>query len=354
MIREVVAAARSQPVASILTLLLVAGMCLAVLLTAGRTVGAREAVLGSIDDASSRQLVILADSTAGLSSGVVERIRGHAMVESVFGLGPATDVRNAAFEGGGRVAVRTLYQDAGNGLGLPWTQDLILSPRALADLSFILPVGSTQDDDGIIRGVGGVLPSISALEPFEPLALEVHPTTGNEDLSLLVVTAHSVGEVEPVEIFVRSVLDAQDNSGLSVRSSPAIAELRNTIEGQLGSFGAGLVAAILLTTGLLVAAVLYGLVMLRRKDYGRRRALGATRGLIIVLVLGQVLYLGIVGALTGTVAASAALAFSGDPLPPLPYLAAVDILAVTTALLAAVLPAVSAAGRDPLHELRVP
>src|SRR5690606_12673239 len=51
LLREAIASARGQPVASLLTVAMVAGMCTAVLLTTGRTVAAEQAVLAELDAA---------------------------------------------------------------------------------------------------------------------------------------------------------------------------------------------------------------------------------------------------------------------------------------------------------------
>lgn len=113
-------------------------------------------------------------------------------------------------------------------------------------------------------------------------------------------------------------------------------------------------AIIFAVTGVLVAAMLYGLVMMRRKDYGRRRALGATRALVMGLMLLQVGVLAIAGAAVGAGAAFVALALSGDPQPPAGYYAAIAVLAAALATGASIIPALAAATRDPVRELRVP
>ena len=94
--------------------------------------------------------------------------------------------------------------------------------------------------------------------------------------------------------------------------------------------------------------------MLRRKDFGRRRALGAAQGLIVGLLLTQMAVLSIMGAIVGSVAAAIGLAVTGDPLPGLDFFVAVSVLAIGVGLLAALLPAVAAARRDSVQELRVP
>lgn len=94
--------------------------------------------------------------------------------------------------------------------------------------------------------------------------------------------------------------------------------------------------------------------MLRRNDFGRRRALGASQGLIVGLLLTQVAVLSAIGAIIGCAAAAIGLAATGDPLPGLDFFAAVAALAVAVGAVAAAIPAVAAARRDPLTELRVP
>lgn len=61
--------------------------------------------------------------------------------------------------------------------------------------------------------------------------------------------------------------------------------------------------------------VLDGFVMVRREDFCRRRALGATRSTIIRLLLAQTAMLAIVGILVGSIAAATVLGVAGDPLP---------------------------------------
>lgn len=129
---------------------------------------------------------------------------------------------------------------------------------------------------------------------------------------------------------------------------------RSLIEGQLGAFSRWLVIGVLALTGSLVAALLYGLVMMRRKDFGRRRALGATRGLIVALLLAQTGVLAAAGIAIGMLGATIALIAMGDPFPGWAFSAALVVLSLSTALTAATIPALVASRRDPITELRVP
>jgi len=64
--------------------------------------------------------------------------------------------------------------------------------------------------------------------------------------------------------------------------------------------------------------------------------------------------LSVIGAILGSAAAAIGLAATGDPLPGWDFFTAVGILAIVTGLVAALIPALAAARRDPLKELRVP
>ena len=64
--------------------------------------------------------------------------------------------------------------------------------------------------------------------------------------------------------------------------------------------------------------------------------------------------LSIVGATLGTAGALVALSLIGDPLPGVPFVVAVAVLATAVGLVAALAPALAAATRDPIRELRVP
>lgn len=98
---------------------------------------------------------------------------------------------------------------------------------------------------------------------------------------------------------------------------------------------------------------MYGLVMIRRKDYGRRRALGATRALIIALIVVRTAT-SLVGALAGSVAALIVLLVGRDPAPAIDFVVAVGLLAIASGVLGSLPPAIAASHRDPLTELRVP
>jgi len=344
-------------VASLLTLVVIAAMCAAVLLTSGRTVGAQRAVLGSIDSAGTRTVVARADVAAGVDTTVLDRLRGIGGVEWTAAFGPARDVRNAAFPGGTRVPLRQAWGDDWALLGLDGTPrgDVAYgSPQAMEQLGLTDGAGQIGDPDVGGWSAVGPVPVPDHLAVLEPLLVAPQPPGDPAPVALVVVVAESPDLVAPVAEALTGVLAPTDPTRVTVETSQSLAELRTLVDRQLGAFGRALTLGILALTGLLTAATLHGVVTLRRKDFGRRRALGASRGLVVVLLLTQTGVVAVGGAVLGSAVAVGVLLPSGDPLPGVAYTVAVAVLAVTTALGAALVPATAAARRDPITELRVP
>ncbi len=359
LIREAAASAKSQPVASVLTLLMVAGMIIAVMLTTGRTVAAEQSVLGSIDSAGTRSITVRAEAAAGVTSDVLARIDHIDGIEWAGAFSLAVDATNAAVPDGIRVPVRYVYTSSLAALGVPEYSALpghaaYASPQAAAELGLEDGVGAISLRNGAEYTVVGSLETPEALRNLEPLVVVPQDWQAEAaPVALIVVVAERPDLVAPVSDAVLSVLAPDDPSKVSVQTSEALAQLRALIEGQLGSFSRGLVLALLGLTGALVAILLFGLVMMRRKDYGRRRALGATRSYIVALLLAQTALLALVGVAIGILAAVALLVFTGAPLPGWRFTAALSVLALVTALLAAAVPALVASRREPIRELRV-
>lgn len=181
------------------------------------------------------------------------------------------------------------------------------------------------------------------------------PTTG--DVSIL-------AEVEPgvestagslVRRAVWSVdpgLAVYDVTTMEATFETAIARER-FLSAALGGFS--LVAAVLALLG--IHGVLSYLVSQRTREVGVRMALGASRRTVVALVLRQGMGMIVLGIALGvTVAATAgraleALLFGVTPTEPIAY-AAVVLGLGTTALLASALPAVRAAGIDPIESLK--
>lgn len=359
-VRESVASAIAGPAASILTVLMIAGMVITVVLTTGRTVGAEEQVLSSIDSVGTRSITVRAETGAGVTSDVMNRVEGIEGVQWAAALSSAVDATNTAVPDGTRVPVRYAYGPHLEELGIPTPIPLsagmaYASERALTLLGLPDVAGAVTLTNGLDYAVAGQLEIPDFLSSFEPVVVVPRPEAdGDESVNVMVIIAARPDLVAPVSDAVLSVLAAEDPSKITVETSEVLAELRTLVQGQLGTFSRGLVLIILAVTGLLVATILFGLVTMRRKDFGRRRALGATRSLIVGLLLTQTLILAIAGVAGGSAAATIVLLASRDPIPSAGFFASVGALALGTAATAALVPAVVASRREPIRELRVP
>lgn len=209
--------------------------------------------------------------------------------------------------------------------------------------------------DGASAAIVGQIETPEFLRFLEPLVLMPHhQVTESDRVSVLVIIAERPELIGSVTDLALSMLALDDPSKASVVTNEELAELRAVIEGQLEDSGRGLVLIILAATAVIVAVLLYGSVLLRRKDFGRRRALGASRGLIVTLVLVQTALVSSIGAALGSAGAAIVLIAGRDPLPSPAFFVAIGVLACGTALIAALIPAIVASHRDPLRELRVP
>ncbi|WP_425955826.1 FtsX-like permease family protein [Xylanimonas sp. McL0601] len=350
--REAIAVARSAPVASAVTVLAVAAMCVAVLLTQGRTAATQQQVLQTLDDAGSRTVTISAQTDAGITTSVIDRV---AAIDHISWSGVFSGARDVvATDGGIKVALRDAYSTDLD-TAVPAVPDTAFaSPLALSRLGLIDRYGAVRTIAGHTYGVAGTLHTPEPLAFMEPLVLVPRTPTGTESVGLIVVLVDAPQNVSAVANAVTAVLGATDQSKVTVATSENLAALQTSVGATMSASSRILVLGILILTGLLIALLQSGLVLMRRKDYGRRRALGATRTVIVALVLAQIVSLAIAGALAGTLGTTVALRVTGQPSAPADFTLAIGVLAVLITAVGGLAPAVVAARRDPLLELRVP
>ncbi|GAA4829014.1 hypothetical protein GCM10023221_00210 [Luteimicrobium xylanilyticum] len=358
LVREAWAVTRAERVGTALILVVVVAMCVSVILTTGRSIGSERAVLSSIDGEGVRTIVVRADPQAEIDSTVVGRIRTFSGVEWVGAFGPAQDVQVSTLPEPAPVAMRTLASTDDGRLHLGrFTIDGPsgeASADALRALGLLDPSGDVTTTDGEDVAVTGRLDVPSFLAFLQPLVVQRTRSDQVGPAAVIVVLARSARDVEPVATQLPAVLDASDAKFVSIQTSHELVVLHRLVEGQLGGFSRALVALVFVILSVVVAALLYGLIMMRRKDYGRRRALGATRRFVVGLVVARTVIPAAAGAAAGTGGAVVVLRALGDPLPDVGFCLGLGILALAAAAAGAVVPAIAASRRDPLSELRVP
>lgn len=358
-LREVAASALSQRVSTTMNLLFVLSATAVVLVTAGRAAGAEAAVLADIDAVGTRTLTVrITTPHDDFTAALIDRIAAyHDIIDEVTAFGPTTDV--TATSGGAPVAMRKVY---GSLTGEPLvpltavagTPQALATSDAVATLGLLAGRGSVYDTDGTETLITGEVELPAHLASIGPVVLIPGQTHTKEPLFMITVVAHQPADLPLVTRLVSDALTDVDPTTIKIETSQRLAELRGVLEGQLTRQSHTLVLGILIASAFAIMVNVWSLALTRRKDFGRRRALGATRAMILGLLTGQVAVIATVGALVGVATGAAVLAVAGDPLPPISYLTAVAAAFITTAIATAAIPALWAANRDPLTELRVP
>lgn len=372
LIREGIAIARSALGASITLAVIVGGLCVAVFATAGRGAAAERQVAQRIEQAGTRLITVQYTAPTGaLDPQLVTRASALSQVSWAFGLGPASDASLALLDGQGQaVPARSIYGTAPPDLPVatgrwPAPGEAVVSPASQVATGLIDPAGTILYRDQPTPVVGQVAPT-GILADLAPYIL-VNPAPGQTanigsgvgvgqdavGITTLYVLADRASNVLAVKDSIHQLLGINDQSIVTITASQTLADLGIAISGELGSSGRAQSIGVLAAGIAIIALSTYAAVAARKRDFGRRRALGAGRGAIIGLVLVQVAVPAFTGALVGTAAGWILTKVIGAT-PSLPFTIAVGVLAVTAALVAAIPVSWAAARRDPVRILRIP
>jgi len=359
LVSEAIRIGRAAPVTSIVTVTIAAAVCAVTLATTGQTVAAEQAVLARIDDAGTRLVVAVDDNgTAGIDTNAFDRIAALSTVDWVIGLGFAEDGRNSQI---GRAAqpvpTRDLWGTIPDVIEIngrqPRPGEGLAGQDAVATLGLIEPVGSVDRGDAQIAIVG----EFTAQDPLSEFNRSILTTPDPETdktLRSVYVLAKRPQDVAGLTMAIPALLGADDPTQIRLETSATLADVRAAVAGELGRFSRRLVLGAVGVGLLLAGFVVYTSVTLRRQDFGRRRALGATRGDIVALVATQYTMSALAGVGIGTTTGLYLVnRWTGAP-PDWTFATAVATLILITTLIATIPPALIAAYRDPVHVLRVP
>jgi len=359
LLRESLATAMASRVTSILMSLVVAGMCFASIATVGRTASAAADVAGRLEEAGARTLRVVDTASVGIinpaSVGLIENI---SEVTSAHALSVPFDTVNGAIGAGGeRVPTWAVTGDLESSATLaqgrlPQPGEALLSVETLRRLRLEHPIGFLTTTDGTEQfPVVGAYRARGGLSGLNAGAVvnEPQPAAGNE----LVVIINDTSAVAATVQAVLSILAPPPSADLRVESPTSLARTARQLEHDLAKQGRSLLLLILGIGGTLIAVVVLGQVMIRRRDLGRRRTLGASRGNLMILVAGHCALASVLGAITGTTAALLFNTAAGQQ-TPLQFGIGIATLGVLTATLAALPPAAFASRMDPVTVMRVP
>ncbi|OKL54836.1 hypothetical protein BSZ39_01775 [Bowdeniella nasicola] len=357
LMREAWRSAISSKVSSLLVALVVGATCFIALTTVGRNAANEAALLAEFEGVGARQITVINSSEQDYINpatlATVAHLRG---VQQAAALGRTTDVTNGAIPGTPATPLWPVYGEIADVAPLvagraPGPGEAIIGVSALDRLRFAAPSGFVQSQAGAQYPVVGMF---QATAPFEDLNEGI--LIRAEDDTRLTQLRVVVGEMENVratQSAIVSVLAPQDASKMQLRSGRDLVEQAFTLGGLTAQFGRATFLLILGVGALFVSSVVLSDVLVRRRDLGRRRALGCSRASLVALVVARNVAAGIVGAAIGCLIALGLGARSGV-LPPVSFVVAVAVLALITCILASLPPAVFAAHRDPVRVLRTP
>jgi len=359
LLRDATASARAQVAASLTLVLVLATMNFAVLVTTGQAAANEAQIVAQIDSAGTR-LIVLSDEggASGMQPGGPARLAGLSDVSWAVGLGPAVDVTNPAIP---------LTRAASRALVGPLPPDLVLvqgrPPRpgeavagvgAATTLNLGPGLGRIQAPGADPVGVVGVFQADGPLANLNNTVLVATDPADIDQLRYIYVMAADVTVIDRLEHVIATSTPVLNPAALTVETPSGAVAFRNVIAGRLGAASRQLMAVIMIVGAIVIAVTVLAATSARRREFGRRRALGATRSTLVATLLIQTTIAAVPGILVGAAAGLITLHATTGLLPSWRFTAGVAGLTLLLTLAASTPIATIAAHRDPLRILRVP
>lgn len=358
-LRDAAASARAQIAASLTLVLVLATMVFAVLVTTGQAAASEAQIVAQIDSAGTR-LIVLSDEggASGMQASAPARLAGLSDVSWAAGLGPAVDVTNPALP---------LNRAASRALVGPLPPDLVLvqgrSPRpgeavagagAAVALNLGPGLGRIQVPGADPVGVVGVFQASGPLANLNNTVLVATDPADIAQLRYIYVMAADVTVIDRLEHVITTSTPVLNPAALTVETPSGAVAFRDVIAGRLGAASRQLMAVIMIVGAIVIAVTVLAGTSTRRREFGRRRALGATRSTLVATLLIQTTIAAVPGILIGTTAGLITLHATTGLLPSWRFTTGVAGLTLLLTLAASTPIATIAAHRDPLRILRVP
>ncbi|MFV0307948.1 MAG: FtsX-like permease family protein [Desertimonas sp.] len=279
-------------------------------------------------------------------------------VEYVVGLGAGEDVRSAVLDGRDPVVLR-------HAVTVGWADD-VLAPAddarpadaaisiggAVDRLGFRQGVGAVELANGLQRNVTGNVPAPRGFPVGGPALLV--PASAGDRLDTVVVRVTSTTYLPIVRSVVLGAATGRVGDEIQVSESESLAAATDRLTSlgaaQDRSLKLGAIAIAVATNGAIGVYV----VTTRRRDLGRKRALGASSTQLLAMTVAGHATVTLLGSLVGLVAAVVIGSRAGSAPPSLSLVTAATAASTGAGLLGILPPALVAASRSPLSELRRP
>ena len=359
--REVLASVRAQRAVSGMMGAVGFLVCFVVLATTGQSAATRSSVLATIDDLSTTLVVVTDDSGSGaLDPGMVAVIDSYSQTQWAFGLGEVLDAKNADLSGRTfGVPLRAVVGELPaaiapvDGRSPSRPNEAWVGQSAFAELGMASAAG-TVTANGAFYGVVG---TFSAPGPMANLESTILVPTGSQAIDsvrYIYANAENSASAEALAASITQLLPEASREMITVELGTGALVLKDALSARLDRGAQTMLALVLGVGAVLSVVVTHVMVATRRRDIGRRRALGATRSNLVALVLMQNVVCTTIGGLAGCAAGLVAVWSMTRAVPSGQFTAAVLGLSLVSALVGCVVPAVRAAHLEPVRILRVP
>lgn len=351
LLAESVQMAVSSRVISSVIAILACAVPLGVSGLAGLAIDSQASILAAVDSAGARLIEVSTTSgEAVLPATAVSRIANLSGVAWTLGLGPVQDVRNTL--GSGPAPLRAIRS-----VGAPVALGTASIPNGVfVSADSVKRVGLAGAYGAVFPGSQPVVGWFAASEPLGWLNayLLVPSTDDSVAMERILVFVDDSDWINSTATSIRNLIGTRAASEATVGTSEALLAAKAAVNDEIVRSARRLVTVVLVAGMIMACIVVFSGTVGSRRDFGRRRALGATRGQLTLLVMAATLWPTLAGALAGTFAgwAYVGLQLSRPADPRFPV--AVGVLTVIGLTAASALPALHAATRDPLRVLRVP
>jgi len=358
-LRDAAGAARTQIAASLTLVLVLATMMFAILVTTGQTAANEAQIVEQIDSAGTRLIVLSDDGGAsGMLPAAPARLAGLSDVAWSIGLGPAVDVTNPTLPLG-RAASRALIGPLPPDLVIiqgrpPRPGEAVAGAGAAVTLNLGPGLGRIQANDTDPVAVVGVFQAAGPLANLNNIILIATNPADINQLRYIYVMATNVTIIDRLEHVITTSTPVLNPAALTIETPSGAIAFRNVIAGQLGAASRQLMAVIMAVGAIIIAVTVLAATSARRREFGRRRALGATRSTLVATLLIQTTISATPGILIGVTAGLTTLHTTTGLSPTWQFTTGVAGLTLILTLAASTPIATWAAHRDPLHILRVP
>ncbi|MGO3796930.1 MAG: hypothetical protein ACTJGR_07420 [Pauljensenia sp.] len=356
LLREALRSAWAQKIPSALIVLVTAAMSVSALTTVGQAAARDRDIREQLDLAGARALTITDSLGHGLiTPALLALVRDTSGVEQAVALSTPLDVSNGAIPGSQKVPAWEVSDPAlvthlTRGRA-PQAGEGITSATVMDTLRLGTPAGWVQSDQILqypLVAEGTTAPGFEDLDAG--VIIQAGPDTDYRQLRVII---DDIAHVPATQRAVLAMIGTSDPTQIQVDSPQGIAMTSQLLTGQIAAGNRATLLLILGAGAFFVAIVSLTDVLLHRKDLGRRRALGITRGALTTLTTLRTTGPALLGAVLGGTGALIWSTTRGVA-PPADFTAAVTILTTLVALVATIPPAAWAAHRDPVTVLRTP